>query len=595
MLDLLKQIERRTEYLEKYLPKQTANLRSFTEHPDAKRLAPTPLEWAQSNRRIDDRPFSLERFPCLREVYDDPHKSKVIKKPAQRGVSEMGITWAMHALDCGARYWNLPKSGLNVGYLFPTQAALSDFSKERISNLKTESDYLAKLFEGNNYDDVMFKQVGGSYLYLRGAWSKAALKSFPADMLIFDEYDEMEPGAISLARKRMNASLLKVEIKISTPTLPGRGIDAEYKRSDQRVWETKCADCGEYSELDWFRDVRADGESWENWRSWSEQQVKDARITVHCPNCRAEVDRCGPGRWRAKEPHITVVRGYQIPWWPFPFVSLNDLARNAISTDPTEIEEFYRSDLGLAYEPCGSRITDAMMQSLTNELPKGKIPEGLLWSKTTMGVDVGSVFNYRISSTGADGHRYVRAVGTVKTWNELSLLMEQYRVRLCVVDAMPELHGSKAFSAKHKGRVLRALYPNSQTMAGQLYRRPAEADDEKPGKPKKRITKRKAEDGNADVVQVNRTMAMDLVFDTIAEGRERWPLTAINTPDLIAQMVAPVRVRSTDSRGQDVATWEHTLPDHYFHACVYDLIAQRLLPKALGGIVSQGSARGWNP
>lgn len=591
MLELLKQIDRRTEYLEKYLPRPTANpVRSFTEHPKGKRGAITPLEWAKQKRRIDDQPFSLDRFPALVDIYNDDHPHKVIIKPAQRGVSEMAITFAVHALDVGARYWNLPKNGLNVGYLFPTKEALSDFSKERISDLKNESDALAKLFE-SEYDAVTFKQIGASYLYLRGAWSKSALKSFPADFLIFDEFDEMDPKAIALGRRRMNASLLGYEIDISTPTIPGKGIHAEYLRSDQRVWETQCANCQQYSELDWFRDVQANGKDWETWRDWTAQTVQDARITIHCPACRKEIDRCGPGRWRAKEPEQTIIRGYWVPWWPFSYVNLTTLALRSISTDPEEIEQFFQSDLGLPYEPAGSRLTQAMMLAMSNDLPKGRIPEGLTWSKTTMGVDVGSKFNYRVSSTGSDGLRYVRAMGTVRSWADLTKVFEQYKVRMAVVDAMPEQHGCKSFSARHSGKVFRAFYPNSSAMSGVLLRQPQGGET----KPKKMIRKKKAEDAdNSDTVQINRTMAMDLAYNVIAEGRERWP-EAILTREVIEQMCAPQRVITKDGHGQEVATWEHKMPDHYYHAMVYDLIALRMLPKTVGGAIGQGSAKGWNP
>lgn len=580
-------------YLEKSLSRRTANpVASFTDHPRAKaaRGVASPLEWAMQVRRIDDQPFTLDRFPPLVELYGDDHPHIVVIKPAQRGVSEWAITRALHALDIGARFWNLPKNGLNVGYLFPTQQALGDFSKERISDLKNETDYLSKLFE-SEYQAVTFKQIGASYLYLRGAWSKSALKSFPADFLILDEYDEMDPRAIALARKRMNASLLAHEIDISTPTLPGRGIHAEYLRSDQRIWETQCGACGEFRGLDFFRDVRAGGQAWEVWREWTKQAVQDTRMSVCCPNCRAEIDRCGPGRWRAKEPQSTVVRGYHVPWWPFPFVSLNKLAMNAISTDPSEVEEFYRSDLGLPYEAAGSRITEEMMRALSNDLPNGKIPDAMLWSKTTMGVDVGAVFNVRISSTGADGQRYVRFMATVKSWDDLSDLIKRYNVRMCIVDGMPELHGSKTFAAKHKRKVLRAFYPQANALTGKLFAQPGAAET----KQKKMLRKRKpAEADDSDTIQINRTMAMDVAYNTVAEGRERWPVGCL-TSEIIEQMKAPIRVTTTDARGEPVATWEHTSPDHYFHACVYDLIALRVLPKPIGAGVAGAGAKGWTP
>jgi hypothetical protein len=267
---------------------------------------------------------------------------------------------------------------------------------------------------------------------------------------------------------------------------------------------------------------------------------------------------------------------------------------NAISTAPDEVEEFYRSDLGIPYQAAGLRVTDAMMRALSNDLPNGKIPDAMLWSKTTMGVDVGSVFNYRISSTGADGHRYVRAMGTVRNWSDLSDLIKRYNVRMCVVDSQPELHGSKAFAKKHRGKVLRAHYPTgANTLIGKLFHQPNAAEER--DKQKKMLRKRKPKDADdSDTIQVNRTMAMDLVYDQMAEARERWPLACL-TNEIIEQMCAPGRVTRLDGRGEPVATWEHSMPDHYFHACVYDLVALRVLPKTIGGTIAGAGAKGWTP
>ena len=249
---------------------------------------PSLLEWAQAHRRIDDHPFSLGRFKPLEAIYADDHPNKVVIKPAQKGVSEWAITLACWALDVGAGFWKTEKAGLNVGYLFPTQGALYDFGKERFSGLRIETDYLASLF--TDYDDVGFKQARQSYLYLRGAWSTKALKSFPADLLILDEFDDMDPAAVALARKRLNASPLKRQAAISTPTLPGRGIHAAYVASDQCVWEVHCRACDVWSELDFFRDVRvrpetsdgrpADLEGWDAWRYWDGERLRKASLVI---------------------------------------------------------------------------------------------------------------------------------------------------------------------------------------------------------------------------------------------------------------------------------------------------------------------------
>lgn len=537
-----------------------------------------PLAWAQTRRRIDGQHFSLDRFKPLAEIYDDDHAHIVVIKPAQVGVSELAITRALHALDVGAAFWKTGKAGLNVGYLFPTQDALSKFSKERISGVKQESPELARLFVGE-FDDVGFKQCRDSYLYMQGAWSETSLLSFAADVLILDEFDRMDPAAIALARKRMRASLVKRELDISTPTLPNRGIHAEYLQSDQRVWEVPCA-CGAWSELDFFRDVRADGVPYEVWKLWSKEALRRADMTVACPACGSDMDRFAAGRWVDRAPDVVGIRGYWVPALCFPTVTLTELAVAAVDESPTARSEFYRSDLGLPYEPAGSRITTDMLKQLSHELPGGVLPPAA-WRSTTMGVDVGARWHYRVSSIGPGGDVYVRAMGSVTSWEALDELMRNFRVRQCVIDAQPETHGARDWAARHSGKVLLAYYPGPVALKGELYR-------------KKKNNKGEDEDG---VIDINRTMAMDGVYSAVATAAEHWPAMIHNDPEVDAHMRAPVRVTRVDEHGQDLAEWIHTTPDHFFHTAVYDRVARAALPKSsLAGVgMVQGSAKGWTP
>src|SRR6185369_9499574 len=156
------------------------------------------------------------------------------------------------------------------------------------------------------------------------------------------------------------------------------------------------------------------------------------------------------------------------PALAFPSVSLTNLAVAAISNDPEQIKEFYRSDLGLPYEPKGSRVTETMLRQLSHELPGGELPE-MQWRKTTMGVDVGTRLHYRISSTGEDGKRYVREMGAVHNWEELDPLIKSYRIRRVVIDALPEIHKCQEWQEKHKGIVIRAFYPKTAGLKGKLF------------------------------------------------------------------------------------------------------------------------------
>lgn len=538
----------------------------------------TPSRWANKYRSIDGQPFTLERHKPLQQIYDDDHPYIVIMKCAQVGVSEMAVTRAMHALDVGADYWKTGKDGLNVAYLFPTIKSLADFSKERFAGLQRESEHITNMFRGG-YDEIAFKQAGPSYLYLRGAWAgksagagNASLKSFPADVLFLDEFDEMDPLAVAMAEKRLRASVVRRRCYISTPILPGRGIHAQYLLSDQHEWEIPCPSCGAWSTLDFFRDVRGDGQDFVVWSHWDRLRLRAAHWTVHCPSCKHEVDRFADGRWVARHPEVTDIRGYHVPALCFPMVKLAELAVNATSDDPSQVEEFFRSDLGLPYQRGGANVTDELIDKLDHELVGGRLPiPEPTWTNTTMGVDVGSRFHYRITSTGPDKARYVRAMGSVREWDDLSNLMRQYKVRQCVIDALPELHACQEWANSWPGKVVRALYPSASTMQSLLFRKNEEAR----------------------TVHINRTMAMDKVYANLASGDERWPRTILDDPEVRAHLKSPVRITVKDDTGQPRITWNHVGPDHLYHACVYDTIAAELLPKAAPAIVTGRGARGW--
>lgn len=542
-----------------------------------------PLAWAEQYRRIDDQPFTLTRHQPLAQIYDDDHPFVVIMKPAQVGISELAVTRVLHALDIGASYWQTGKSGLNVAYLFPTASSLSDFSKERFSNVAGESPHLAAMFAGG-YDEVTFKQARSSYLYLRGAWAgkqgggkNPALKSFPADVLVLDEYDEMVPASIAMAEKRLRASTVKRKLYISTPTLPGQGIHGQYLLSDQHVWETKCATCHAWHVLDFFRDVVASDPPgaprpwvrapYDIWQHGDRLRLRAAHWTVVCPACRNPIDRCGPGRWVALHPEVKDIRGYHVPALAFPMVDLAELAIGATSDGPTRREEFFRSDLGVPYQHKGSSISLEMIDRLSANLAGGRVPDGA-WRQTTMGVDVGSRFHYRVSAIGADGNRVVRAMGAVQDWGGLDDLMSQYRVRLCIIDAMPELHGAQTWASQYPGRVLRATYPAPSALSGQLMRL-----DEENGR-----------------IQINRTMAMDGVLAAVAGGTEDWPAAVVTDPEVRAHLTAPTRVLVPHDDGQPTPAWVHTAPDHLFHACVYDQVAAKVVKPAIAApVVGRGA------
>jgi len=549
-----------------------------------------PLEWAYRHRRLEDRPFSLDEFLPLEALYLDDHRHIVVMKPAQRGVSELAINFAMFALEEGPRLWGGGmKNGLNVGYIFPTVDALGDFSKERLSGMEDETPHLARLFgEHDEYNAVRFKEVksglgGSSYLYLRGGWSSKALKSFPCDVLIRDEYDEHTPQARALALRRLNASRIRRVLDLSTPTLPGHGIHKAYMESDQRIYR-QTHSCGARVNYEFHRDVMVDEEPYSlpdngGWRNLPGEEIRKRRVWLRCPSCQGEVtkgERVARGEWVVTNPAVLSVHGYHIPWWPWPFLDLEDLAVAAVSTDPSELEQFYHSDLGLPYGGSGNSIS---LEDIAATHRPAEKPDGLV-SGRVLGVDVGTRLHYWATEL-VGGREVALEAGSTGSFEELYYLIDRLRPLAVVIDSMPEQHEVTKLKAKYPGRVISAGYPaNALGLQAQML------SPNKEGKP------------NRDAiittghVQVNRTLAMDAVSAAVKGRVEWWPAEIANDREVREHLTSPTRVIVVNDKGEPKPQWVHSKPDHLFHARVYALVARQIMVEEAPTVSSAPPPRG---
>ena len=140
----------------------------------------------------------------------------------------------------GAITGNNPRGIL---HLFPSKTDVTEFSKGRMDalvadNPETIGGWIVETDTSN------LKQIGNSFLYLRGMRSRVSLKSVPVDFIVFDELDEAPQKAVDMAMQRMAHSEVKEWLKLSNPTLPDYGIDKAFQETDQRYWKLKCPSCG---------------------------------------------------------------------------------------------------------------------------------------------------------------------------------------------------------------------------------------------------------------------------------------------------------------------------------------------------------------
>src|SRR5690606_38604439 len=123
---------------------------------------------------------------------------------------------------------------------------------------------------------------------------------------------------------------------VSTPSLPGVGVNASFKDSDQQHWMIKCPHCNHWMSMihDYPRNVvelPKDSRGVPNHDyhlHYSFIQPDDTHIYV-CTKCRAPIsdETRINGIWKPLYPYKTKIRGYQITQLICPWITATDVER----------------------------------------------------------------------------------------------------------------------------------------------------------------------------------------------------------------------------------------------------------------------------
>jgi len=498
-----------------------------------------------AHRTVGGRP--LIHLPALADIARDDHPVLVIQKSAQVGVSELLVNLALWAADT-----EYAGRG-NVLFLMPTQNQMDDFAQARLDRALQDSPYLRERLQPEpprrkGADSKRLKRLGNGAIYLRGADSKRQIASVDADLVILDEFDQMEEGVIELARRRL-ASSSKGLLRIgSTPRYPEAGINALYLRSDQRRYYLPCPHCELEQPLTWDDNV----------------DVKSAQVV--CCSCRKPIDVKAPGRWVPQAPGNDGVHGYHLSRLYSPWANMKEMVEASQATTPVALQEFQNSDLGEAFAPPGGGLSLDVLNRCRGDYSF----DDYAGQPCDMGVDVGLKLHVVIrerrdperdrSDGPGSGRPRLWFAGQVDGFPKLEALMERYNVRRCVVDSTPELHLAREFAVRHKGRVWLAQYGRQQ-----------------PGH-----DRRRGGTGEPDRYVVNRPEVLDETFQRFRDGVVQLPRDAgkLGGPvkqgygEYYRELLALKRTLERDEQGNFVARWlDSGRDDHFAHAEAYCLLA----------------------
>ena len=507
-----------------------------------------PFMWAIENKiKLQSGVFN----PLGHEYQVDPMQStarkRIAKKGAQLGWTELEVIRTLH----GQIHGQYPSGVL---YLFPTSDDVSDFSKARFGPLISDNPDAIGYYVRST-DSTNIKRIGTGMLYLRGARATqkveglkkdaAKLRSIPVDAVKFDEVDLMDPDMVDMALERFSHSQVQEEVYLSTPTIPGFGIDKLYQESDQRVWMITCPKCGRECclELDFPDCVKYHG-----------KQAYRA-----CVKCGEELNP-SLGKWVAQRQADS--EGYWISQLNSNFVDPGKIL--TLFNDPPHgnIQEVYNSKLGMAYIAAENRLT-------VNDVYACCGSDSLITKDTgpcAMGVDVGNVLNVVIGKRLQGIRKKIVYVGRVAEFNDLHELARDFNVTTCVIDQYPETRKVREFRKSEAGNNIGVFGCQYLDMS----------DDEV------------RQDDDAGVVKMSRTELCDATHTMIANGVYDLPRRCPEIEEYARQMSAIAKILDVDNkRGTAVYRYKKLGADHYRHATNYFELASQKLPEVQDKSVMQ--------
>ena len=426
-----------------------------------RRSISTPSRWAREYR-VMGPPFpgawTPDPTPWTLAMHDSNYLINVGQKSAQMGFSETVLNITFFKMDIERK---------NCLYVLPTKTPdATEFSSARFDSALELSDHLGNLF--SDVKNVGHKRAGSANLYVRGSNSRSSLKSVPIDILILDEVDEMNQENIPLAEERTSGQINPIVWKISTPTIPNKRINKVFLQSTQDHWVFKCPHCGHQTELIFPECLIITAET------STDPGIKNSHIV--CKECKHKLDHSCKREWLGINNAEWVsfgdpkadIRGfyinqlYSIPMNPWKIAKLFLEAQS----DKASEQEFYNSKLGLPHVVEGSQLNELQIQEAICAAKPYK--DTLI----TMGVDQGKWLHYEIAAwrfptlandLNMRAECQVIKVGKCVDFEELDILMKEYQVISCVIDAQPERRKAYEFACRFWGHVKLCFYGHSQS------------------------------------------------------------------------------------------------------------------------------------
>ena len=210
-------------------------------------------------------------------------------------------------------------------------------------------------------------------------------------------------------------------------------------------------------------------------------------------------------------------------------------------------ERFYNLKIGLAWADLQNRLDRGAILACCGDHGMQQSSRG----PCTMGVDTGKELHVVISQAISEDQdtRQVVYIGSRQDYSALDELIERYNVETCVIDALPEIHATREFAARHQGDVWLNYFVETQRGSYSW-------------------------DWNEQIVRENRTEALDASRRAIRERKVVLPRGGPVIQEFANHLASDVkRLVEDEDTGAQAYRYIRTAVNHYSLAFTYDCIA----------------------
>jgi hypothetical protein len=518
-----------------------------------KHSAATIAKWITENTSYAGQPYSYADHEYQERILSDTSQDIAVRKCSQVGLSECSARMALSLVNVISPY--------TVAYTLPTAHFAGTFAKTRIDPVIEGSKKMSEAIH-KTADNNEVKRFGDSFLFIRGAASSNAPISIPCDHLIHDEVDFSDQEVLGQYTSRLTHSKWKRVTKLSTPTLPGFGVDKAFQDSRRHWNHVRCNHCGHWFVPDYYKHVKVPG-FLGDLREINKQtltRIKWEEAALLCPSCGKQPSLQPQYReWVCENPTENhACAGYQVTPFDAPNIITPSYLVKA-STSYDRVQDFQNFSLGIPAEDKEATLTrEDFVNLFVHEYPGTSCAY-------VMGVDVGNVYHFAIGAIDAWGDLFVvhtEQVPMGKAKTRYFELRDKFRVVCTVIDSGP--HAETVMSIQEKDvNCYASVYMRSKSI---LTHNVVDKDD-------------KPDEGQSFVrqVNVNRSRAFDAYMNFIRENHLK--IRASDEDETIIQHhtdMKRVKVYDNDS-GEMQYSWQKSSgTDHYHHCFLYMWVAGKI-------------------